>query len=205
MCPARLTIRLLTLLGLSWCIFAASPLLAVYQLARAVQDHDTTALQTRVNLRAVRLSLLRQIAAVVQPTRPERIPEVSLSHAVLVQAAEPVVAELVTPAILVDLLDDGWVDRLGTAPAPQGVLRAVSWAKAWPLFMAVNLHGFQKFTLRFPLRGSAEPRFVLHFQLRDWRWQLHGVDLSPELLTQVAQEITTRSRLHLTLPDIKIH
>ncbi|ACL60461.1 conserved hypothetical protein [Methylobacterium nodulans ORS 2060] len=204
MCPARVTIRIAALLGLAWCVFAVSPMLAVYQLARAVQDRDTAALLERVNLRAVRMSLLRQVAALVRPGGAEGRPVLSLSGMALAQAAEPVVAELVTPAILIDLLDDGWVDRLGKAPAPQGVLRVVGWGRAWPLFMAVDLHGFRRFTLRFPLRGSAEPRFVLHFQLRDWRWQLHGVDLSPELLAQVAQEVAARSRLTVTVPDSRI-
>ncbi|MFE1601572.1 DUF2939 domain-containing protein [Methylobacterium sp. ID0610] len=204
MCPARVTIRIVALLGLAWCVFAVSPMLAVYELARAVQDQDTVTLQERVNLRAVRLSLLRQVAALVQPREPAAAAALSLSSLALAQAAEPIVAELVTPAILVDLLDDGWVDRLGKAPAPQGVLRAVGWRKVWPLFMAVDLHGFRRFTLRFPLRDSAEPRFVLHFQMRNWRWQLHGVDLSPELLAQVAREIAARTRLTVTVPESRV-
>ena len=59
----RWTIRVGAALAALWAAYAVSPYIAAYRLTTAVQARDVEALKIRINFRAVRTSLAKQILA----------------------------------------------------------------------------------------------------------------------------------------------
>ena len=59
----RWVMRSLVALVVAWAIFLMSPYVVFYRLAKAVEAKDVAILTERVNFRAVRISLSRQIAS----------------------------------------------------------------------------------------------------------------------------------------------
>ncbi len=89
------------LLALGWFAYTLTPLWALYDLARAVQAHDTDYIARHVNFRTLRLSVIRQAAAAAQvrdPSAPEIEPRERqrLSEAAAALAI-PIAEALVTP------------------------------------------------------------------------------------------------------------
>ncbi|GJD48160.1 hypothetical protein OPKNFCMD_0876 [Methylobacterium crusticola] len=101
---------------LFWLAYGLSPYVALYRLARAVQAHDAQAVADRVNFRTLRLSLTKQAMAAAVDGIAARRDLSPRERQILNEAAgtlaEPVVETLVTPETLIDLLDDGWPQRL---------------------------------------------------------------------------------------------
>src|SRR5215212_6486541 len=109
--PMRWTIRVGAALALLWVAFAVSPYVASYRLAAAVQARDLEAIKTRVNFRAVRLSLAKQILAVYLTTAGDGgVSEATARQlaTAAIDIAEPLMVQLLSPEVLIDLLDDGW-------------------------------------------------------------------------------------------------
>ncbi|WP_284287509.1 DUF2939 domain-containing protein, partial [Methylobacterium gregans] len=50
-------------IALGWILFTLSPLWALYDLARAVRARDAAYIESHVNFRTLRLSLVRQTTA----------------------------------------------------------------------------------------------------------------------------------------------
>ncbi|WP_288582742.1 DUF2939 domain-containing protein [uncultured Methylobacterium sp.] len=105
-----------------WIAYGISPYVALYRLSQAVQAHDAQAVAQRVNFRTLRLSLTRQATAAALDAIAARRDLSARDRAILTEAsgalAEPLVESLVTPEILIDLLDDGWPVRAGLARQP---------------------------------------------------------------------------------------
>jgi hypothetical protein len=57
----RWALRIGAGLILAWLVFLASPFVALHGLGRAVETRDVEAVRARVNFRALRLSLLKQV------------------------------------------------------------------------------------------------------------------------------------------------
>ena len=53
-------------IAIAWLLFTVSPLWSLYNLADAVRRHDAAYVETHVNFRTLRLSLVRQIVAAVR-------------------------------------------------------------------------------------------------------------------------------------------
>src|SRR5262245_5263031 len=95
-----------------WSGYAASPFLAVYDLVHALERRDAAAVARRVNFPAVRQSLSEQIASTYLQLsgKDPRLGQVGRSMAIGVAAsiADPIVAKLVSPEAVIELLNDGW-------------------------------------------------------------------------------------------------
>ena len=118
----RWTIRIGTALALLWAVYAISPYFAAYRLVTAVQARDVEALKERVNFHAVRISLAQQILAVYfSATGEGNVSEAAARQlaSVAAEVAEPLIAQLLSPEVLVDLLDDGWPQSVVSERAPQ--------------------------------------------------------------------------------------
>src|SRR3712207_6614894 len=61
--PMRWFFRGFAAVFLIWIIYAASPYVALYSLAKAVEAGDAAAIEERIDFQAVRLSLSRQIVS----------------------------------------------------------------------------------------------------------------------------------------------
>lgn len=157
------SIPILLLLG--WFAFTLTPLWALYDLARAVQAHDTDYIARHVNFRTLRLSVIRQAAAAAQardPAAPDVEPRERqrLSEAAAALAI-PIAEALVTPATVADLLDDGWpqtVEIGQEAPkskAGNGGLRIESLGRLVPFYLASEMRGFRTVVVGVPPRRPA--------------------------------------------------
>jgi len=106
------TLRISFLLFLAWLIFLASPFVALYDLAKAVDARDLARISERVNFTALRVSLSRQILGALVDQRDLGDLDRQLAIGAGAAILNPVVEELVTPQALVDLLEDGWPQQV---------------------------------------------------------------------------------------------
>jgi hypothetical protein len=213
----RWTIRLGAALALLWVAYAISPYVAAYRLAAAVQARDVEAIKTRVNFRAVRLSLAKQILAIYLTTTGGGGTSEATAHqlaSAAVEIAEPLMAQLLSPEVLLDLLDDGWpqsivAEKPADAPVPghagappaSGAPQPVQPARiglgsprlTWrDLLVMVDTRGFRKFYLTLPGALGPESRVRLYFRFGPWFWRLYGVELPTTLARRLADELRKR-------------
>jgi hypothetical protein len=197
----RWTIAFLCALLVLGLVFFASPYVALYRLAQAVEARDVSALQRRVNIRAVRISLTRQIVttwleerdrAPGQPRRPPAMGAAGLGATI----ADPIVARLVTPDALIGLIDRGWPpgfvapDGSGdAAPRPGGGVGLQGLRDVWRIFVDAESRGFRVMSFSTPHGAPAAERVRLVFRLQRFRWRLSGVDLPASLRKRLIQEL----------------
>jgi hypothetical protein len=99
--------RSLVALVVLWAVYIVSPYVGLYNLAKAVEAGDLASIQERVDFKALRLSLGRQIARSISAERETNAPRAALS-----EAAAPFVAAMlepyVSPAAVLRLTKQGW-------------------------------------------------------------------------------------------------
>lgn len=194
----RWTFRICLVLLAAWIIYAASPYMALYRLSTAVERRDANAIAQHVNLRAFRLSLTKQLVGEyldrTNRTRDMSAFDKKLASEAGATVADPIVAQLLTPQTLVDLLDDGW---------PQGVLQEEpatvalrfdldSVRKAWRLYATSEAHGFTTMIFTVPVDAAPQDRYRLQLRLSGFRWRLSGVDLPASLRQKLVDRIPQR-------------
>ena len=213
----RWTIRIGAALVLLWAVYAMSPYVAAYRLATAVQARDVEALKACVNFRAVRISLAKQILAVYLSTAGDEGASETAARqlaAAAIDMAEPLMAQLLSPEVLVDLLDDGWPQSVVSESAPKAPdapegrsetsspvqpstkpprmslgLQQLTWRD---LFIMADTRGFRKFYVTFPGAHGAASRVRLFFRFGPWSWRLYGIEISDALARRLAEELRRR-------------
>src|SRR6478736_6810739 len=136
----RWTLRISFLLFLAWAIFMVSPFVALYDLSKAVEARDVDRITERVNFSALRASLARQILGQFLKTQDLGGLDPQTAAQAGTATLNPVLEELITPQALIDLLDDGQLQRSGEAAVANELffpLRfdAQSLGKAWRTFI----------------------------------------------------------------------
>lgn len=184
-------------LVLVWTLYVASPYLALIDLAGAVETRNASGIADRVNFRALRVELAKQIVAAGMTSRPLAnalgSPDANLAAGSLAVAADPLLERLVTPEGLIVLLQD-----LGPDPAEPvrlaGRLRpnAEGLRTAADLVRTSRWRGFRNvyFTVT-PRPGLPSAR--LQFRLSRLKWRLVGFDLTPDARQRLLDELV---RLH---------
>ena len=190
------------LLVIGWFAFTLTPLWALYDLARAVQAHDTDYIARHVNFRTLRLSVIRQAVAAAQARDPaapdveprdrQRIAEAAAALAI------PIAEALVTPATVVDLLDDGWpqsveLGRDGPKTKPAGGLHIESVRRLIPFYLASEMRGFRTVVIGIPPEAGRDRRLRIRLRLRGWSWRLVDIELNDELRERIAQSFVRTS------------
>lgn len=198
-------------LALGWFLFTLTPFWALYDLARAVQAHDAAYVEQHVNFRTLRLSVIRQIAAAAQvrgetgaePRERQRITDA------LVALSIPIAESLVTPRTVVDLLDDGRLESVGSdalelrtgeapAAAPESAsklgLRIENLRRLVPFYLASEMRGFRTVVIPVPPEATRERRMRLRLRLRGWTWRLVDIELPEELRERIAQKVAGAGR-----------
>src|SRR3954469_4047132 len=130
----RWVMRSLLALVVAWALFLMSPYVAFYRLAKAVEDKDVAILTERVNFRAVRISLSRQIASayakvtgIVNTQAGSPVGQVAVSAGTAV--VDSLIAPYATPEAIIDFLTRGpsgigsSADAASPAPSPEGGLQ----------------------------------------------------------------------------------
>jgi len=178
------TLRIGFLLFLAWLIFLASPFVALYDLAKAVDARDLARISERVNFNALRVSLSRQILGALVDQRDLGDLDRQLAIGAGAAILNPVVEELVTPQALVDLLEDGWPQQVtggGNGAAPPLRVELASFGMAWRTFIASESLGFRSITIPLPATEPKEEQFRVTLRLRGTTWRLIGIDLPQSL------------------------
>jgi hypothetical protein len=135
----RWIFRSLAAFALLFCLYAASPYVALYNLAKAVEAKDIAALNERVNFQAVRQSLSKQIvAAYLRATGKGGQPDASPSPFAGMAAGagasiiDPLIAPLVTADALINVLENGCLPRSAVLRrASRPALRPQLASSAW--------------------------------------------------------------------------
>lgn len=182
-------IVVLAALALAW---SAWPFFTLYELSRAVRTADAGAMERRVDFPALRRSLgaqLGQTYARLTGARPD-----GLIIATAGSIVDPLVARLVAPDVLADILRHGWPKKmLPAAPPNIEAPNLQSLGDVWRLYAASD-YGIGRFRLGLPLTAPANRQFRLHLDLRNWRWNLTGLDLPGELQERLARELIPEPR-----------
>ena len=182
---------------LVWMLYVASPYWALADLASAVETRNTSGIADRVNFRALRVELAKQIVAAGMASRPLATalgsPDANLAAGSLAVAADPLLERLVTPEGLVALLQDLGPDRAEPVrlagrlrPNLEGLRTAAD------LVRTSRWRGFRN--VYFTVASSPGlPSARLQFRLSRLKWRLVGFELTPEARQRLLDELV---RLH---------
>jgi hypothetical protein len=178
---------------LLWAAFLASPYLALLDLAGAVEARNTERVSARVNVRAFRLSLAKQVAAAGMGSRALSSalgsPDATLAASAAAAAADPLLERIVTPEGVLTLLQHLGTDR--TRPVQlAGRLRpnAEGLSMAADLVARSRWRGFRNVYFAVAAEpGGPEAR--LQLRLSRFRWRLVALELTPEARARLADEV----------------
>jgi hypothetical protein len=180
-------------IALGWLLFTLSPLWALYDLARAVRARDVAYVERHVNFRTLRLSLVRQTTAAVKaaadsnPTLEPRERQ-QLSDAA-VGLALALAETMVTPETVIDLLDDGWPQRLDLprpeAQPPSG-LNLDRVGKLVPYYLMSEMRGFRTVVIPVPPEAARIVQTRIRMRLRGWSWRLIDIEVNEALRQRMA-------------------
>ncbi|WP_298957772.1 DUF2939 domain-containing protein [uncultured Methylobacterium sp.] len=214
-CSAFLALILL------WLAYGLSPYVALYRLSRSAQAHDVPAVAERVNFRTLRQSLARQATAAavaaIAARRDLSAPERQMLTEAAASLAEPVVAALVTPEAVTDLLDDGWPQRLdlgagetrtgdartgdarageaaGEARRHRSGLHGASLGQLFALFRSAEPRGFRGIVVSYPPDLDRSEQYHLRLRLRGLAWRVVELDLPAALRDRLTQALVRLPR-----------
>jgi hypothetical protein len=181
---------------LAWAAFLASPFVGLYRLAKAVEARDAAAIEERVNMAEVRAHLTHQLVQAYLKAVAKGRPLGGFDRQIAAQAGstlvDPLLDQLVTPEALIDLLDDGWPQKVvPPAASAQQPLRfdLGSFGRAWRLFVTSETRGFRKVLISLPHSRPPEERFRLMMRLTGTTWRLAYLDLPHELLENLVKRL----------------
>lgn len=190
---------------LAWLVFTLSPLWTLYDLSRAVRRHDTAYIEDHVNFRTLRLSLVRQITAAIRAASDAEPDLDARDRQRLNDAAYGLalaLAEtLVTPDTVIDLLDDGWPEKLDIerpSAARTSGLEIGGWGRLASYYAAAEMRGFRAVVIPVPPDAPRAERTRIRLRLRGVHWRLVDIEMADTLREQIAAKLgraLTRVRL----------
>lgn len=170
-----------------WALYVISPYWAFYQLAAALQRGDAAEIAERVNPRALRVSLARQVAGDMAQAAglggiAGQDSQVAASTALAL--ADPILGALVTPEGIARLLLEG------PAGSPTGApLASLSSGKLADILAATSWRGFRNLYVSLPPGEPAATRYRLQLRFGRLRWRLVSVEVPPAIRRRIAQRI----------------
>ena len=184
-------------LALAWLAFTLSPLWSLYDLAQAVRRHDAAYVETHVNFRTLRLSLVRQITAAMraaaetdtdlEPRDRQRLSDAAYGLALALSET------MVTPDTVMDLLANGWPDKLDLErPAgarPEG-LAIRNLGRLMPYYTALEMRGFRAVVIPIPPDAPRAERTRIRLRLRGLSWRLVDIEMADMLREQIAAKLS---------------
>jgi hypothetical protein len=179
-----------------WALYIASPFVALYRFAKAVEAKDLAAIEERVNFRALRTSLTSQLITeyLIATGREGELKGSRRQAAVGIGAtvADPLIAQYLTPAALAGFLEDPRVTAVTSGTSQPGVPQAInlnSLSDAWRVFITAETRGFRAITVSVPVDRPADEQFRFQMRLSGVTWRLVGITLPKPLLQRLVQEL----------------
>jgi len=185
---------------LSWFAYTLTPFWALYDLSRAVQGGDVAYVERHVNFRTLRLSLARQLSAAIRAQETEGdAPERRRLFDAASALALPLTEALVTPQTVVDLLDDGWPQRIDLPDppprkAPEDGLHAPDLRRLAAFYATSEMRGFRAFVMGVPPNRPRAQQFRIRMRLRGFTWRLIDIELSEALREKIAARLARASK-----------
>jgi hypothetical protein len=175
-----------------WGFYLASPYYALYRLGRAVEAGDLNDVAARVNIRALRYSLARQVATEIAASEPSGIAsaDAQVAAAAAMAIADPVLDGIVRPDGLIRLLR---ISPTGDATGTAFGGRSVGIEDLDDFFAASHWRGFRNVYVNLPPGEPPGSRFRLQLRLGNGRWRLVALDLPPALIRRIASELKSRT------------
>jgi hypothetical protein len=203
----RWIFRIGGVLAVAWLLFLASPFVALHNFAREIEARDIDAIRERVNFRALRWSLLKQVMSVVVQEKGGRALDPGqrqLAVEMGAAVADPVVAQLLTPEAIVELLNGAWPKALRDAGEPSEAeatpssivreLRMRSVGAAWRLFRNSELRGFRSIVVSLPPNRPQDRQVRLRLRLARGSWKLVSIELPTAVLQELARRLPAPAR-----------
>ena len=198
-------------LALAWLAFTVSPLWSLYDLSQAVRRHDVAYIESHVNFRTLRLSLVRQITGALrtasdadrdlEPRDRQRLNDIAYGLALALAET------LVTPETVMDLLDNGWPDKLDlerpAALKPEGLAIGRP-GRLLPYYTALEMRGFRAVVIPIPPEASRAERTRIRLRLRGFSWRLVDIEMAEVLREQIAAKLgraLARAKLGVSAGD----
>jgi Protein of unknown function (DUF2939) len=190
----RWTIRIGLLLLALLAAYTAWPLVALYQMASAIEARNSTDLAGMIELPMLRRSLTEQIVAeyLKLSGKASRLGAMGTSLATGIGAtiADPIVARLLNLENLIDLLNKGSADVAGASRISLDVapLNPSTLSNVWQTWLNTEYAG-TRFEVSLPPDKPATQQFKVRLHLIGWQWKLTGIALPEPLRVQLAQEV----------------
>jgi len=193
----RFLSRSLVALAVLWLAYAASPYWALYDLSGAIQARDVEDVTRRVNFRALRISLAKQlVTSYLAAAKRGEVKGQNEVAALGTSVADPILMHLVTPQAVIDILNDGWPESLIGPESPAtttSVVRLRSLGTVWRFFVNSESRGFTRIFFTLPPDAPAPQQFRLELRLDGtWRWRVTGIELPAKLKERLTQELIRR-------------
>ncbi|MDB5590455.1 DUF2939 domain-containing protein [Enterovirga sp.] len=182
-------------LAVAWLAYAISPYWALYRLADAVQRGDVAAVTARVNVRALRYSLAKQVGADLAAAQRGGIAsaDAQLAAGTAAALADPFLDHFLSPEGIVRLLRTGPTGTPGDgAPFSQGA--SVSLDDLDDFLAASTWRGFRNIYVTLPADQPREARFRLQLRLGQLRWRLVGLELPARLRQRIVDSVLRRRK-----------
>jgi DUF2939 family protein len=189
----RKTILVVVVLALAWVGYLAWPLRDLFDIARAVEQRDVAKVMRHVDLLRVRQSLTRQIVeAYLRRTGAHVGP---LAQGAAITVADPIVARIVSPQALAELLRVGWppADVLPDRPNDTAGLSLAALGTLWDVFYNAD-YGIGRFEVAVPVTFPRQRAFVLRFRVSRWRWRLSAIELPDHILVLLVDEVIKHTK-----------
>lgn len=192
----RWFVRALAGIAILWLFFAASPYLALYDLAKAVDRGDVALVAQRVNFRALRLAFARELAEgfLAETDTDGRITpaERQLATGAVATFGEPLLERWTTPQGLIDLMH-GKAEEATASEAPSFArMQPRSWSDLLALVSRAQTRGFRTVYFVLPPRAPPEQSFRVQFRLSRFEWKVVNLELPPALRQRLARDIASR-------------
>jgi hypothetical protein len=186
------TVFILAVVGIG---YAAWPIYDLLVLVRAIETRDVDTVTRHVYFGAVRESLTNQIiAAYVRRTGIQISPLAQSMAASALGITDPVVAKLISPEALSELLSAGWPVTVVPDPPPGTVgITSSTIGTIWQIF-ANSEYGIGRFEVSAPAVLPPLQRFRLTFRPLQWRWQLVAVILPETIQNLLSDELVKATR-----------
>lgn len=202
-CGMRWSVKIAIVFIIIAAAYAAWPFMGLYRLARAVEARNAAAVADLVDLRRLRGSLTSQVIRAHLKLTGKDTGLGALGQQLAVglgtSLADPLIAEILNPEALLDLLDRGWPETIVSVPRPEG-LRGLSQGalgSVWGLWLNAEYRG-SHFDVSLPPDSAPDRQFKLHLALKAWKWKLEGIDLPEQLRMQLARDLERRLRASLS-------
>src|SRR5262249_47156274 len=174
--------------------YAASPYLGLRRIMSAVQARYAAALSDSVDFDRLRQSLTGQvIERYLQLTgRTARLGQIGNIFAVAIgtSIADPIVAQILNPEGLINLLEKGGVISGSSQQIAFqfGPFSNPSIGSVWDA-VSNSDYGLGRFFISLPTSVPPRDQFRLELQLLQWQWKLTSISLPEQLRTQLATEL----------------